>query len=353
MLKDFRSYLLGAIVFSLTMTGCSSSTTTTPPAAPSTYAVTPMIADTAGFGATVIDTNLKNPWGIVNAPNSKFFVSNNHSGGIGEYDPTTGAHQAEFAIAGSAGANPTGIVYNADANSFVISGSGSSTYVFASEDGIIWGLSNTSLGISVGVDQSATSSFKGIALGARNGAPALYAANFKNGSLDLFDNHFSRVGQFGDTISGTSAIPSGATGFAPFNAAVLNGTLYVTYAKQKGDGDDLAGPGNGYIDIFNADGTFQKRLVSQGNLNSPWGMAIAPTGFGDVSGKLLVGNFGDGKINVYDPATGAYVGQFKDASGNAIVIDGLWGLYFNNGVLYYTAGAQHEAHGVLGRITLR
>ena len=352
MLKKNHIVLIGAITLPLLITGCSSSTTTAP-VVPSAYNVTPMVSDTAGFGATVIDTNLKNPWGMVNAPSSKFFVSNNHASGIGEYDPATGAHAAEFAIPGTKGTNPTGIVYNSDATSFVIAGSGSSTYIFASEDGIIWGLSNTSLGVSIGIDESATSSFKGIALGSRNGSPALYAANFKNGSLDLFDNHFARVGQFGDTISGASAIPGGATGFAPFNATVLNGTLYVTYAKQKGDGDDLAGPGFGYIDIFNADGTFQKRFASQGALNSPWGIAIAPDGFGDQKGKLLVGNFGDGKINVYDPSNGNYIGPLKDAAGAAITISGLWSLYVSNGVLYYTAGPSTENHGVLGKITVK
>jgi uncharacterized protein (TIGR03118 family) len=346
------SSLLGLAAFGcaslLVASGCSSSNPT--PVTPTSYSTTVLAADTVGFGTTTIDPTLKNPWGVTNAPSAPLFVANNHSRTIGDYDLTSGALKKSYTIPDTLG-GPTGIVYNSDfANSFVVTGNGQSNYIFATEAGSLGALSvNNDLAIAYQA-RSGTASYKGLAIGSNNNNSMLYAANFKNSSLDVFDKNFARVAQSTDNLTGSDKLP---TDFAPFNATVLNGTLYVTYAKQGSDGDDQPGAGNGYIDIFNMDGSFNKRFASQGALNSPWGMAIAPDNFGDSKGKLLVGNFGDGTISIFNPSDGKYIGQLKNASGSTVVIDGLWGLYVSNGVLYYTAGPSHEAHGVLGTITAK
>jgi uncharacterized protein (TIGR03118 family) len=209
------------------------------------------------------------------------------------------------------------------------------------------------------VDNSASGAvYKGLAL-ANNGSHTLiYAANFNAGTVDVFDENFSPT-----TVSGgflDSTIP---TGFAPFDIQNIDGKLYVTYAMQDASKhDDVGGPGNGFVDIFDADGHLLQRLISGGPLsplNSPWGLAVAPDNFGDFSKDLLVGNFGDGKINAFDPSTGAFLGTLQDGIGNPIVIPGLWGLAFGNGAndfdkqaLYFTAGIpgpDHvEDHGLFG-----
>jgi uncharacterized protein (TIGR03118 family) len=139
-------------------------------------------------------------------------------------------------------------------------------------------------------------------------------------------------------------------------ATPINGKLYVTFALQNDEKmDDVAGAGFGYVDVFDLQGNLVKRLVSNGVLNGPWGMALAPGNFGAFSNALLVGNFGDGHINAFDPNSGAFLGQLRDRSGNPIAIDGLWGLSFGNGHsagkanwLYFTAGPDGEAHGLFG-----
>jgi Ca2+-binding RTX toxin-like protein len=169
----------------------------------------------------------------------------------------------------------------------------------------------------------------------------------------VLDRNFDPI-----TLSGNFVDPTLPAGFAPFNVAVFNNQLYVTYARQDAAReDDVAGAGNGFISVFDLNGNFQNRLVSNGALNSPWGMAMAPANFGDFSNMLLVGNFGSGRINAYDPITGAFKGTLSESPGRPVVIDGLWGLSFGNGVagtpttLYYTAGPDHETHGLFGKIT--
>jgi uncharacterized protein (TIGR03118 family) len=358
MLKDIRYYLLGALLTSLLAVGCSNTASTpTPPAVPSTYVVTPLVADILGFGTTVTDVNLKNPWGLTSAPSGPLVVADNHAS-LTTFHDTTGKESNAINVpsdTSTAGA-PSGVAYNSNISSFLISGNGPSEYIYAGEDGVISGWSPASGKVAVASRQRATAKYKGIAIGTNGSAQTLYVANFLSGKVDLFNQNF------GPTLSTADPNLPAAAGFAPFNVAIINNLLYVAYAKQKSDGsgDDQSGPGNGYVAVFGLDGTYQKDLIVKGQLNSPWGMAIAPAGFGDQSGKLLVGNFGDGKINVFDPSTGSYVGQLKDVSGNAIVIDGLWALYVDNGSLYYTAGASgldqgvlsKEVHGVLGKITV-
>jgi uncharacterized protein (TIGR03118 family) len=199
--------------------------------------------------------------------------------------------------------------------------------------------------------------YKGLALGSNSLGALLYAANFKAGTIDVFNGNFSPV-----TLDGLFADPNLPPGFAPFNIQSIGNQLYVTYALQdEAQHDDVAGPGNGFVNVFDFNGTLIQRLVSQGNLNSPWGIALAPAQFGDFSNALLLGNFGDGTINAYDAASGAYLGTLQDSTGTAVTITGLWALRVGNGgnggdsnTLYFTAGipgpGNIEDHGLLGSI---
>jgi uncharacterized protein (TIGR03118 family) len=199
--------------------------------------------------------------------------------------------------------------------------------------------------------------YKGLALATADSGPRLYAANFNAGTVDVFDTNFApvmRAGAFTD--------PNIPSGFAPFNIQNLGGRLYVTYAKQDDQQhDDVAGPGNGFVDIYDLNGTLLQRLISGAPLNSPWGLAMAPASFGAFSNALLVGNFGSGTIAAFDPATGAPLGTLQNKLGNPIALQGLWALQFGNGgnggatdTLYFTAGiaggGAREDHGLFGSL---
>ena len=191
-----------------------------------------------------------------------------------------------------------------------------------------------------------------MAIGSVGGSKFIYAANFRSGKLETYDSSFNLVNSFTD--------PTVAAGYAPFNVQNLGGKLYVTFALQNAaKHDDVAGAGNGYVDIFNLDGTFDKRLVSLGGkINSPWGLDLAPVGFGHFSGDLLVGNFGDGTISAFDPLSGAFQGQILDRNGAPIVLNDLWGLINGNGGaggyanrVYFATGVADEAHGLFGSLS--
>jgi len=314
-----------------------------------------LVADTPGK-ADVTDPNLVNPWGISASAASPFWVSDNHSGLTTLYNGSGAIIPLVVTIAppkGQSGpAAPTGQVFNST-TSFLLANGKPASFIFATEDGTIsaW---NGGTASTLEVDNSASGAvYKGLAAGSNSSGPLLYAANFNAGTIDVFDGSFKST-----TVSGgfkDSTLPSG---FAPFNVYNAGGKLYVAYAKQDSmKHDDTAGAGNGFVDIFDTDGNLQKRLISNGALNSPWGMAIAPATFGPFGGALLVGNFGDGKINAYEASTGTLLGTLQDKNGNAIVIDGLWGLLFGNGksggdqnTLYFTAGPEDESHGLLGSL---
>jgi len=332
------------------LAACSDNTMTSVPARE--YLETRLVADTAGLGAASIDTSLKNPWGMAFGPTGMLWVSDNHSGASTLYD-TTGAKSALVVAVpssgGAAGGAPSGIVFNPTTD-FVIPGSSKALFIFAGEDGVIsaW---NTSTGNATLVaDRSANGAvYKGLALAANGGANFLFATDFKQNGVDVFDATFHFVKSFTD-----STVPAG---YAPFGIRAIGNQLYVTFAKQLApdNQDDEPGPGNGYVDVFNADGTLAKRLATRGTLNSPWGVVAAPAGFGGFSRDLLVGNFGDGRIGAYDPTTGGFIDVLRDGTGNPIVIDGLWGLTFGPGAdsttLFFAAGPDGEAHGLLGKLT--
>jgi uncharacterized protein (TIGR03118 family) len=266
------------------------------------------------------------------------------------------------------GGAPTGTVFSGSP-SFVVSKngkSGPSRFLFATEDGTIVGWNPTvdlthgviAVDKSTAVDSAGDvgAVYKGLAINSDTAGTLLYAANFRFSSVDVFDASFKEV-----HLAGSFSDPGIPAGFAPFNVQNLNGQLYVSYAKQNAEKhDDVGGPGNGYIDIFDLSGRFVRRLASQGTLNSPWGLALAPENFGHFGEDLLVGNFGDGRINGFDPETGHFTGQLGNGHGEAISIDGLWGLRFGNGgrggdpnILYFAAGINHEADGLFGSIQAR
>jgi uncharacterized protein (TIGR03118 family) len=231
-------------------------------------------------------------------------------------------------------------------------------FIFATEDGTIDGWKG---GTTAAVEASTPDAvYKGLALGTVSGADRIYAANFFAGTIDVFDSSYAPI----SVPTGAFTDPNLPSGYAPFNIIDLGGMLYVTYALQNGDKkDDVPGTGHGFVDIYTTSGALVTHLISDGDLNSPWGMALAPSGFGPLGGALLVGNFGDGMIHGYNPTTGAFLGTLTDTSGNPIVNLGLWALAFGNGAqgtstgtLYFTAGipgptGDVEDHGLFGSLT--
>jgi uncharacterized protein (TIGR03118 family) len=203
------------------------------------------------------------------------------------------------------------------------------------------------------VFSSTTAVYKGLAIGSVGTANFLYAANFHDARIDVFNGKFKRVASAGGFTD-----PKIPAGYAPFNIQALAGKLYVSYAQQNAaKHDDVPGAGHGFVDVYDMSGHLLKHLIARGALNSPWGLVVAPSNFGTFSGDLLVGDFGDGAIHAYDPATGALKGQLKNEDGNPVVIDGLWALRFGNGTmgtthsLLFTAGIAAESHGLFGEIT--
>ena len=316
--------------------------------------------------APTIDPNLINPWGIARSAMSPFWVSDN---GMGVTTVYTGAGTLvkvggfdAIAIAAPSGqtspASPTGDVFNIAGSGFNITSNGhtgSSVFLFATEDGTISGWNpNVDPGSSVlAVDNSQGGTgavYKGLAIAQTDHGTLLYAANFRNGTVDVFNDDFKQVKSFTD-----HHLPAG---FAPFNVQVLDGHLFVTFALQNdAKHDDVAGAGNGFVDEFDLNGHLLHRVASGGALNSPWGLAIAPPGFGEFANDLLVGNFGDGTINVFNPKNDHFLGKLEDANGAPITIGDLWALVPGTGnagsdpnKIYFTAGVQNEAHGLFGSL---
>jgi uncharacterized protein (TIGR03118 family) len=252
-------------------------------------------------------------------------------------------------------AAPTGIVFNGNGGFNVTAHdkTGASVFIFATEDGTISGWSP-----SVDVTHSILGSdnhdkgaiYKGLAIGTTADGAFIYATNFNSGWVEMYNSSFGWVKNFTDTD-----LPMG---YAPFGIQNINGKLYVTFALQDADKhDDVAGPGHGFVDVFDLNGNKIKRLISHSELNSPWGLALAPANFGAFSGDLLVGNFGNGHINAYNIQTGAFLGRMLRPSGSSLEIPGLWGLAFGNGAaagptntLLFTAGPNDESHGLFGTL---
>ncbi len=332
-----------------------------------------LVSDIPGV-APLTDPDLLNAWGLAatpgtdQAPGSPLWVSDNGSDKTTLFAGATPTSVAQVLVVNITAGAPTGQVFNPDRAGFVVHDaaghSGSALFIFASENGAIdaWnpGVGATGSGPSTvtetPINNGANAVYKGLAIAqASDGHTYLYATNFRSGRVEVYDSNFQPA-QLPGGLFTDPAIPAG---YAPFGIQELAGKLYVTYAKQDAAlHDDVAGQGHGFVDVFTNDGALIGGLVSHGQLNSPWGLALAPAGFGGFGGALLVGNFGDGHINAYNPDTGTHLGQLRGPGGHPIVIDGLWGLRFGNGKaakteeLVFSAGPNGEADGLLGKIVV-
>ena len=326
------------------------------PAAAQSVSPTILTSDIVNISVNT-DANLVNPWGMSSSPSGPWWVSDNGTGLSTLYNAAGNPQGLVVTIPSGNGADtgtPTGQVFNSTTD-FKILGT-PAHFIFAGEDGTISGWYTGTTAALVVNNSASGAVYKGIALASAAGANYLYVANFHDGAVDVFDANFASH-SFGGTAFQDSSIPAG---FAPFNVANIgNGRLAVTYAKQDADRhDDVRGPGNGYVDIFDTSGNLLMRLTHNSYLNSPWAVVVAPaTGFGVFSGKLLVGQFGSGAIAAFDASTGSFSSLLLDPNTLQLQINGLWGLGFGNGgtagpanTLFFTAGVFGETHGLFGSI---
>jgi uncharacterized protein (TIGR03118 family) len=325
------------------------------------YAQRDLVSDVPG-AAEIHDASLVNAWGLAFGPATPAWVADNgtdvstlYSGAVG----STPVTQVPLTVSIPGGA-PTGTVFNGSTGFVVGSGtsSGPARFLFSSEAGTITGW-NPAVPPPAPSTQAQTAVtvpgaiYKGLAIADTASGPQLYATDFHGGKVDVWDASFApvrRPGAFQD-----AAIPQG---YAPFGIQAVNGGIVVTYARQDADAeDDVAGPGKGFVDVYDTAGKLLRRFARRGPLNAPWGIALAPQGFGRASGAMLIGNFGNGRINAYDPVSARFLGALRGTDGRRIAIDGLWALEFGNGVigtpqtLLFTAGPSDEAHGLFGALT--
>jgi uncharacterized protein (TIGR03118 family) len=318
------------------------------------YSVHNLQSDVPGLAAAV-DPDLVNGWGIVASPTSPWWVSDEGTDKSTLYNGNTGA---KVGLIVTVAGGPTGVVFNGSSDFKVDAGTGplAARFIFATESGTIAGWN----GVGTTAITAATTPdaiYLGLANGASGGANYLYAANFHEAQVDVFDKDFALT-----TLPGGNFTDPGLPdGYAPFGIQNIGGEIYVAYAKQNEDGDEeVAGEGLGYVSAFGTDGSFHGRVASAGELNAPWGLAMAPAGFGKFSGDLLVGNFGDGRIHAFGRGENGWEerGVLKGTDHTPIEIDGLWGIGFGNGAsagprntLFFAAGPDDETHGLFGSIT--
>jgi uncharacterized protein (TIGR03118 family) len=349
------------------------------------YVQTNLISNISGLAAHT-DPDLRNPWGIAFFPGlSPFWVNNNGAGTSALYFATGAPFPLLPSVTippggSSTDGTPTGIV----ANFLVLSGAfqipvpapgtgtfGPALFIFATEDGTIqaWninppispGIPDVTRAVIVANNSAGGAVYKGLAMGTNSDKnPQLYATNFRSGKIDVFDTNFHQVTLSNNTFKD----PKLQDGYAPFGIQNIHGNLWVTYALQDAEKmDDVAKPAHGFVDVFDTDGNLLLRFAQHGHLNAPWGVALAPASFGTFSNDILIGNFGDGTINAYDPKSGHWLGTVSDVDGRPIVNEGLWGLTFGGALnsaapgdvsspntLYFSAGLNDEADGLFGSI---
>jgi uncharacterized protein (TIGR03118 family) len=374
----------GTDMYTLTCSGgaysSNSRTATLTVTAPSAFSATNLVADNAAGNAMNVDANLVNPWGLsIPAGTAPAWIANNGTqtstlyDGDGKPQPQPAASQLIVAFAAGAGGaafNPSGVVSNSSAADFIVTSgatSGSAKFIFDGEGGMIAGWSpsvDRTHAVTMYTD-AAGAVYKGLAIAKNAGALFLYATDFHNNKIDVFNTGF--VKQATSATAFTFADPGIPAGYAPFGIQAINNgasgatQIYVTYAQQQApdNHDNNNGAGLGYVDIYDSNGQLVKQLIAAGALNAPWGIALAPADFGTFSNALLVGNFGDGKINAYDAAAGTPLGTISDAGNTPIATPGLWGIAFGNdannqphNTLFFAAGTNNEADGLYGRIDL-
>jgi len=314
--------------------------------------------DQTANSAQITDPALVNAWGLSYSPTGPFWVSDNdtHVSTIYNVNPATNiTTKAGLTVTIPGAGNVTGQVFNSNsANAF-----NQDLFLFVSEDGTISGWrSNLGTSAETLATGSSANIYKGVAEAAVSGNNYLYAANFKSGAIDVFKGTSTGLGT--SDLAGSFSDPNLPSGYAPFNIQNLNDKLYVTYAEQDPNSpDEVAGAGKGLVSIFDTQGNFIERLASQGTLNAPWGLVIAPSSFGEFAGDLLVGNFGDGTINAFNLTNNHFDGQLKGSNGQPLSIDGLWALTLGNGgnagssqSIYFSAGPNEEVHGLFGTIAV-
>jgi uncharacterized protein (TIGR03118 family) len=331
------------------------------------YSVFYSVSDIADYHPVNIDRALINAWGLAFGPNGGTWVTAAGSGRVMNYSETGNILQRPVTVPAADGTpdgSPVGVVYNRDyGHGFIIPSTGeSSKFIFATEDGTIAAWASGTSAVTVVNRSSHGCVYKGLALGTYNGSYRLYATDFHNGKIDVYDEAFHLInsGEFYD--------PRAMTGYAPFGIRAFGDKLVVTYALQDEEGeDDVSGMGNGYVDIYKTNGAFVRRFAADGMLNSPYGIEsfVGTPRTGALSDEielnsdrrtLLIGNFGDGHINMYD-GNGRYLGQLTN-NGEAITIDGLWSISYKrtmdatarDGKLFFTAGPRDETHGLFGYI---
>lgn len=327
----------------------------------SSFAATALVSDGA-VAAAHIDGNLKNPWGVAFNPQGFAWVADNGTNVATLYDGNGVPQSLIVAIpSGKNGsASPTGIVFNGT-QSFTVTENGKSgvaAFIFAGEGGTItaWAPAVGPTNAFVMYDDGTGGAvYKGLALATMNNANFLYATDFHNNKIDVFNTSFNKV-----TMPGGFTDPAMPAGFAPFGIQLIGSNLFVTYAMQdSARHDDVAGAGLGMVDVYDTAGNLKQRFATGGALDAPWGIAQAPANFGSMSGAILIGNFGNGAINAFNASSGLSMGPLTGSNGNALVEPGVWGIAFGNNLsnqpsntLFFAAGPNNEADGVYGRIDL-
>ncbi|MGF6740939.1 TIGR03118 family protein [Paraburkholderia atlantica] len=340
--------------------GSSNSSSTSPPVQ-SSFAATALVSDGA-VPAAHTDANLKNPWGVAFNPKGFAWVADNGTNVATLYDGNGVPQSLVVTIPDgkNGSASSTGIVFNGT-QSFLVTENGKSgvaAFIFAGEGGTItaWAPAVGPTNAFVMYDDGAGGAvYKGLALAAMNNGNFLYATDFHNNKIDVFDTTFTKV-----SMPGAFTDPAMPAGFAPFGIQAIGSNLFVTYAMQDADKhDDVAGAGLGMVDVYDTAGNLKQRFATGGPLNAPWGIAQAPASFGSMSGAIIIGNFGDGIINAFNASSGQSMGPISGPNNSPIVEHGVWGIAFGNDLsnqpsstLFFAAGPNDEADGVYGRIDL-
>jgi uncharacterized protein (TIGR03118 family) len=328
----------------------------------STFAVAPLVSDQMGAAPTT-DTHLVNAWGLARSATSPWWVADNGTSVSTLYNAAGAPFPPPPAmpLVVNVPTNPTGVVFAGVADNFTVPTDTDPTlraasFIFDSESGAILGWRGGAGAQVAPVSVDAGAVFKGLTIAKLpDGSPLLYATDFHNAKVDVFDGSWNKA-----SVTGTFTDPGVPGGFAPFGIQAIGSDIFVTYAKQDADAhDDVGGMSLGFVDEYDLEGNLVARVATRGQLNSPWGLAIAPASFGGFAGDLLVGNFGNGAINAYTDASGEweYDGALRGTEGKKLIIDGLWALQFgnagNNGnpdTLFFTAGPDDESHGLFGTI---
>ncbi|MCG5074071.1 TIGR03118 family protein [Paraburkholderia tagetis] len=357
----FGAAACAAAIATLVSCGGGSGSNNANPPVQTSFAVTALVSDGA-VSAAHTDANLKNPWGVAFNPKGFAWVADNGTNVATLYDGNGVPQPLVVTIPNgkNGSASPTGIVFN-DTQSFTVTENGKSgiaAFIFAGEGGTLtaWApvVGPTSAFVMYD-DGTGGAVYKGLALATTNGNSFLYATDFHNNKIDVFNTSFKKV-----AMPGTFTDPAIPAGFAPFGIQAIGSNLFVTYAMQdSAKHDDVAGSGLGMVDVYDTAGNLKQRFASGGRLNAPWGIAHAPANFGSMSGAILIGNFGDGTINAFNASSGQSMGPLNGANGSPIVEQGVWGIAFGNDLsnqpsstLFFAAGPNDEADGVYGRIDL-